>query len=275
MRSFSDSQLEELRARLIPFGNEWTCRTGRQLVTVRDGIDFLAAMKDREDFWAQLASSGNASAFSIDLAAIRCALPSGTLGSDLAVEAYLRSLGLSEDEVREVVLGIEEPDFFDMAIRAAFAEGRPQSIARALERILETNSDVLATQYYVNRFSGLRGVAAAVSSMMGIALLLVGSACTPQASAPVPPPSASLQVPVVPDPIPSPTPAPSPSTSDAPPASSPTPAPLPSSAPSPKPAPVRPTRPQVPTKPVARYKGVSPRKRSESSKKPTKQEHSA
>lgn len=252
MSPFSESQLEALKARLLPFGTEWTINTSRQLATLRDAIDFLAAMKNREDFWAQISTPANVVALSIDPAALRIALPLGTLASDSEAITYLRSLGLSDDELQTVVLGLDEPDFFDMAIRSAFAEGSPKGIARALEGILETNSDILATQCYVNRISESRGIARAVGAMMGIALLLLGASCSPQASPTAPTPSSSLQTP----PVPAPTPDPTPFNVETP----PVPAPTPSPTPSPTPA-QPPRRKNTPTAPVPKYKGVSPKNR--------------
>jgi hypothetical protein len=258
MSPFTESQLESLKTHLLPFGEEWTRRTGRRLATVRDGLDFLSAMRNREDFWALLATHTETETPSLDLGALRLALPTGTLPSDSAAEAHLRSIGLTEDELRAVVSGLDEPDFFDVAIRAAFAEERPQSVARALERILSTNSDILATQCYVSRLSGSRGVARAVSATMGIALLLVGAGCPPTAAPTAARPASPVQTAPAPTPEPTPEPTPVavvpvPEPVDA----GTTPTPEPAADPPPRPPP----RPHRPTPPVARYKGVSPRRR--------------
>jgi len=65
----SASQLERLRSSLTPFGLEWTRRTGRPLATARDGMDFLASMKGRDDFWAALAHRDEGQARALDFAA--------------------------------------------------------------------------------------------------------------------------------------------------------------------------------------------------------------
>ena len=260
MSQFSESQLKLLQSRLLPFGADWTRRTGRQLATVRDGIDFLASMKSREEFWRALAPQEPAEAASIDLGALRALLPTGTLGSDVSVEDYLRSIGLSEDEIRAVVSDLDEPASLESAIRSAFAEGRAQSIARSLERILETSNEVLATQRYVSRLATKRGVARTVSVMMGIALFLIGAACGQTESPPTPVQQPTTATAPTPTPEPSPTPTPNPT---------PTPPPQPAQDPvTPTPAPdqnpVRPPRaprPNMPPDPAPLYKGVSPRRR--------------
>lgn len=265
MSQFSEAQLEHLKSRLLPFGAEWTALSGRALSTARDGIDFLAAMKSRDDFWTALAPSDAVGAYPLDLSNLRALLPTGALGSELAAEEYLRSLGLSDPEIASIVGGLDESDFLEGAIRSAFGQGKPQSVARALERILDTNADILATQSYVGRVSESRVVARTVSAMMGIALLLVGTACPPPTAQNSPRPPASPQsapanppAPVTPS-APAPvTPAPAEEPVDA---STPTNQ-VPTSQPE-QTAPQRPpSRPNRPPSPTSRYKGVSPRRRS-------------
>lgn len=261
MSQFSEAQLEHLKSRLLPFGAEWTALSGRALSTARDGIDFLAAMKNRDDFWASLAPDATVGPYPLDLSNLRALLPTGALGSELAAEDYLRSLGLSDTEIASIVGGLDESDFLESAIRTAFGQGKPQSVARALERILDTNADILATQSYVSRVSESRVVARTVSAMMGIALLLVGTACPPPTAQNSPRPPASPQsapasppAPVTPS-APTPTPAEEPVD-----ASTPT-SEVPNSRPEPTPPQRPPSRPNRPPSPTSRYKGVSPRRR--------------
>lgn len=256
MSELSESQLEHLLTRLYPFGAEWTRRNRRRLATVRDGIDFLASMRTRDEFWTALAPADPAEPYPVDLAALRAILPTSGLASDAAAEDYLRSIGLTDDEIDAVVSGLGEPDSLDDAIRAAFAAGKPQSVARALERILETNSDVLATQSYVRRIGASSAVARAFSAMMGIALLLVGAACGPSEPVPEPTPTATTTTST---PEPTPDPVIEVEVLEPPP---PEPAPEPV-AETPEPDPVQPPRPG-PVRPrpgVTRYKGVSPQRR--------------
>ena len=253
MNPLSASQLERLKVHVLPFGGEWTSATKRPLATVRDGLDFLTSLKARGDFWAGLAPTSAEDAYPLDLAALRELLPSVPQTSDGAAEDFLRSLGLSETELSELVTGLDEPNFFDLAIQAAFAEARPQSVARALERILQTNADVLATQCYVSRVANSRGLVRTVGAMMGVALLLVGTACPPQSSQPTPQPTPSQGSTGSATPTPQPTPQPTPGATTLTPVE-PTP---------PTPEPVNPPvqRPHPPPGPVPRYKGVSPRRR--------------
>ncbi len=258
MNTFSAVQLERLKVHVLPFGAEWTSTTRRPLATVRDGLDFLASMRARGDFWAGLAPTSPEDTYPLDLAALRELLPSAPLTSDVAAEDFLRALGLSDSELSELVTGLDEPNFFDLAIQAAFAEARPQSVARALERILQTNADVLATQCYVGRVATSRGLVRTVGAMMGVALLLVGTACPPQSSQPTPQPtpgqgSATSGASSTPTPTPQPPPDPASGATTLTPVA-PTP---------PTPAPANPPaqRPHPPPSPAPRYKGVSPRRR--------------
>ena len=264
MSELSESELEHLLTRLYPFGAEWTRRNRRGLAPVRDGIDFLASMRTQDEFWTALAPPDPAEPYPVDLAALRAILPTSGLASDAAAEDYLRSIGLTEDEIDAVVSGLDEPDSLDDAIRGAFAAGKPQSVARALERILETNSDVLATQSYVRRMAAGSAVARAFSAMMGIALLLFGAACGPSDPVPEPTPTATTTATTT---TTTPAPTPDPVTGvevPEPPPNPPTPPPEPAAeTPEPVADPVQPPRPG-PVRPqpgVPRYKGVSPQRR--------------
>ena len=50
MLAFSDARLENLRSQVLAFGTGWKSKAGRELTTLRGGIDFLAAMNGREEF---------------------------------------------------------------------------------------------------------------------------------------------------------------------------------------------------------------------------------
>jgi len=191
----SRSSLADLKARMARFGAEWSRETGRGLTTARDGVDFLTAMKGRDDFWAALASGDPAAALPIDAAALRSALPSRELPREIEAEDCLRSIGLSESEIDAVMTGLDESLLLETAIRSAFAERTPQKIARALERVLDADRDVLATECYVGRLSESRGLGRSLGMLMGTAVLLIGTTlagCGPQ-SAPTPPPSSTSQ----------------------------------------------------------------------------------
>lgn len=249
----SDSQLPDLRSRVLRFGVEWAEATGRPLATARDGLDFLTAMKSREDFWAALAADGPGATPLLDAAALREALPANAPPQETASEEVLRSLGLAEGEILAVLTGLDDPPGLDDAIRAAFAESTPQKVARALERVLDTDRDVLATEQYVRRLPEAAGVGRSLGVLMGTAVLLVGTtlgACVARCGAPqsAPTPRTSQQTPTTPEAAPNPgagaqsTPEPTP----------PEPAP---------PEPTPPPRPYPPPGPAPAYKGVSPRRR--------------
>lgn len=242
----SKSSLTDLKARVSPFGVEWRAATARHLSTARDGLDFLTAMRDRDDFWAALVPSDPAAALPVDLAALRAALPTEPLPREVAAEEYLRSVGLSPSEIDAVVGGLDASELIDGAIRSAFEERSPQKIARALERVLDTDRGVLATERYVGRLTESRGIGRTLGLLMGTVILLVGTtlaACGPQGESPTP----TRTTPTSEQTEPTPSPGESPETPD------------PERA-SPEPPPPEPPPHSTPA-PVPAYKGVSPRRR--------------
>lgn len=246
----SKSSLASLKSRVLRFAAEWRQATGRQLATARDGLDFLTAMKRRDDFWSALAPSDPAAALPIDAAALRAALPDEELPRDLRAEDYLRSIGLSETEIEALVTGLDGSVLFESAIRSAFDERSPQKIARALERVLDTDRDVLATASYVGRMPESSGLGRTLGVMMGTALLLVGTTlagCGPQSTgAPTPPPTNQQNT--APNAGGGTNSTPDPGTPDPPPPTPPQPPPPPDPSPNP------------PGPPAPAYKGVSPRR---------------
>ncbi len=249
----SESLLPDLKSRVLRFGVEWSERTGRPLATARDGLDFLTAMKPRHDFWAALAADAPGGAPLLDTAALRDALPANELESETASEDVLRSLGLTEGEIVAVLTGLDEPPGLDDAIRAAFAESTPQKVARALERVLDTDRNVLATEQYVRRLPESAGVGRSLGVLMGTAVLLVGTtlgACVARCGAPqsAPTPRTAQQTPATPEATPNPGAG-----------AQSTPVPTPPEPPPPEPTP--PPRPYPPPGPMPAYKGVSPRRR--------------
>jgi hypothetical protein len=229
----STSALEQLRARVLPFGVEWQRETGRSLTTARDGIDFLTAMKGRDDFWDALGSSDSTTT-------LRGALPARELPPDLEAADYLRSLGLSDLEITALLTGLDGSVLLDAAIRSAFDEPTPQKVARALERVLDADKDVLATERYVERLAGSSGIGRSVGLLMGTAVLLIGtmlSACAAQCGQPTTQPRP-----------------PQPQQNET------TPVPPPEPPPPPPPPPPEPPR-NLPPNAVPAYKGVSPRRR--------------
>ncbi len=170
--------LADLKAHVFPFGSQWRHKTGRSLTTARDGLDFLAAMKDRDEFWAALSNDG-----AVDLVALRRALPAEPLPKEVTPEDHLRSVGLSERDIDIVVESLDASVLIDDAIRSAFDERSPQKIARALERVLDSDRSVVAAEHYAGRLSESRGMGRSLALLMGAVVLLVGTtlaACGPQ-----------------------------------------------------------------------------------------------
>ncbi len=245
----SKSSLADLKLRLFRFGAEWRQVTGRQLATARDGLDFLTAMKSRDDFWAALVPSDLEAAGPIDAGALRAALPLRELPREVEAEEYFRSMGLSEREIAAVITGLDEPAPLDVAIRFAFDEPTPQKIARALERALETDRDVLAAECYVRRLPESSGIGRSLGVLIGTAVLLVGTTlggCGPTATPTQPTPRTNQQTTTT-----TTTTTTNPSTPDPP----------PPDPPPPDPPPPGPSAPNPPPPPVPAYKGVSPRRR--------------
>lgn len=245
----SRSSLEDLKSRVFRFGVEWRQQTGRRLVTARDGIDFLTSMKGRDDFWAALAPSDPADVLPIDAPALRAALPSSELPEDVDAEAYLRSIGLSEAEIDVVITGLDATVLLEGAIRSAFQEQTPQKVARALERVLDGDQDVLAAESYVGRLGESSGIGRTLGVLMGTAVLLVGTtlaSCVSHCGGPTtqPTPRTDQQGTTTPQPVPN-----SGGTSP----DTPPPPPEPPPPPPPEPPPNNPP-------PTPAYKGVSPRR---------------
>lgn len=248
----SRSSLADLKSRVSRFGVEWRRSTGRQLATARDGIDFLTAMKGRDDFWAALVPVDAAATLPIDAAALREALPSRQLPPDVSTEDYLRSLGLSESDVVALVTDLDESALVERAIRSAFEERTPQKVARALESVLDADRDVLATECYVGRLTESGGLGRTLGVLMGTALLLVGTTlggCGPQTTSPAPSPTSTQPSTTSPQPTPNNT------SGTAANPEVPPPEPTP-----PEPAPPEPNPDPLPP-PTPAYKGVSPRRR--------------
>lgn len=245
----STSSLTDLRSRVLPFGLAWQEETGRQLRSARDGIDFLTAMKGREGFWAALLPLDPTAALPIDAATLRDALPASELPRDVEPETYLRSIGLSETDIRAMIVGLDAPILVEDAIRAAFAEETPQRVARALERVLDGDGEVVATERYVARMAEATGVGRTLGVLMGTVVLLVGTtlaACASQCGRPTTSPnSASPRQGTT-----APEPPPAGASQNTPPEP---PRPPPPAPPDPSPNPLPP--------PVPAYKGVSPKRR--------------
>jgi hypothetical protein len=180
---FTAAALELLRDQLLPFGATWRASTGRDLATVRDGLDFLAVMKNREDFWATLAAASAEPSHAVELRTLRAALPPAPLGGDESVEGRLSSLGLASEEVTGLLAAVARPEGVGDAIRDAFSAGSPQEVARALEQILDTSAEVIATDRHLRRISGSQGASRVLGSLLGIALFLVGASYAPEARA--------------------------------------------------------------------------------------------
>jgi hypothetical protein len=172
---FTAAALERLSAELLPFGEDWRTVTGRELATLRDGLDFLAMMKDRDELWATLAAASVEPSCRGDLQALRDALPTATPDDEVSVETRLASLGLSGEEMTMLITAIARPEGVGDAIRDAFAAGSPQHVARALEQILDTSPEVIATERHIRRFAGERAPGRVLGTVMGIALFLLGA----------------------------------------------------------------------------------------------------
>lgn len=248
----STSSLRDLKSRVLPFGLEWREATGRQLSTARDGLDFLTAMKGRDDFWAALVPSDPQTTLPVDTAALRAALPSSALPQELDAGECLRSLGLSETDVGLLSVDLDESVLVESAIRSAFQEQTPQKVARALERVLDADRDVVASECYVGRLSDSPGLGRTLGVLMGTVVLLVGTAlasCAAQCGRSTTSPNASP---------------PGQSTSAPEPSPGPGPQPPPEPPPQPPPQPPQPPPNPVPV-PVPAYKGVSPKRRTAAS----------
>jgi len=181
---FTAAALEELRDRLIPFGEQWSSETGRDLDTVEEGLDFLSHMKDRDDLWAILGAAETDAAGAAELHALRVSLPEAALdGKDVSVEDRLVRLGLSAGEVTSLLAAIASPEGVGDAIQEAFAAADPHHTARALEQILDTSPEVLTTDRHLRRYAGQQGSSRVLGSLLGVALFLIGAALAAPAQA--------------------------------------------------------------------------------------------
>jgi hypothetical protein len=174
---FAAHELEQLQAKLLPFATGWTTSTGRTLRTVRDGFDFIVAMKQHDLFWRALVVASSDSSGGGALQTLRQALPVEAPGSEESMEARLGTLGLSRQEVEALLSVMAHPQGVDDAVREAFSAASPQGVARALEAVLDTSPDIITTERCVRHFSGFRRTSGVLGTLMGIVLFLVGAAC--------------------------------------------------------------------------------------------------
>jgi hypothetical protein len=181
---FTAAALERLRDQLLPFWEMWNTSTGRDLASVRDGLDFLTVMKNRDDIWETLATASSEPSCARELQALRAALPTAPLDEKAeAVEARLGRLGLSGEEVTTLLAAIAQPEGVGDAIREAFSADKPHDVARALEQILASSPEVIATDRHMRRYAGTKGASRVLGTLLGVALLLIGASYAPQAAA--------------------------------------------------------------------------------------------